>query len=319
MRRSVPLTCSTGIDLVQNMRSPLDDMQEQVLKRVMHVTTQAWERGKLPCVPNEEAALTELLRGRSEYEGSNLPVTLCMGFSWSLYFAQLANENLMRRVPRLLGSEVVSDKGMPMVFKADGGDRVRHYVYVDNLGIISPHEALVGEALEQLAPCFDERGLILHPGELQHEDIRALGCSVRGDIMATRITPERFIRLRQAVGALLRGKRVSGRILEVVLGHITFCCLCNRQLLCIFNTVYKFIRKHYYSPVRLWESVREELWAFRSLMVFLQSDWWRPWNPLVSASDASLEGYGVSTFFWNPQDVADCGRRLERASRQHQS
>ena len=47
-----------------------------------------------------------------------------------------------------------------MVFKADGGDMVRHYVYVDSLGIISPHEAIVGEALEQLSPCFDERGLI---------------------------------------------------------------------------------------------------------------------------------------------------------------
>ena len=236
-----------------------------------------------------------------------MPASLCMGFSWSLYFA------LMKKVPRLLGSEVVSDRGMPMVFGPEGGDRVRHYVYVDNLGIISPHQAIVGEALEQLAPCFDERGLVLHPGELQHEDIRALGCSMRGDIMATRITPERFVRLRQAVGAVLRRKRVSGRILEVVLGHVTFCCLCNRQLLCIFNTVYKFIRKHYYSPVRLWESVRMELWAFRSLMVFLQSDWWRPWNPLVSASDASLEGYGVPTSFWNSQDVADCGRRLERA------
>lgn len=513
-----------GYRLDNEFSGPPDDMQEQVLKRVMHVTMQSWEKGKLPSIPKEEAALTELLRGRSEYEGSNLPVTLarfdlerisipedlssapcvedllpeearqylespelmvrdeppedlikpywdpalkssrknyrclmqrlhkigylrytfkplaragmffvhksdrkkirlivdarpanqlfhsppsvqlctsegfarieievpshilpgtdefrhhlrdrglhfgladvkdcfhrmrqpawlsryfwdpiparwieglvgtkvdgrvvtsqcevfpmpaslCMGFSWSLYFAQLANENLMRKVPRLLKSEVVSDRGMPMVFKADGGDMVRHYVYVDNLGIISPHEAIVGEALEQLSPCFDERGLILHPGELQHEDIRALGCSMRGDIMATRITPERFIRLRQAVGALMRRRKISGRILEVVLGHITFCCLCNRQLLCIFNTIYKFIRKHYYSPVRLWDSVRDELWAFRSLMVFLHSDWWRPWNSLVSASDASLGGYGVSTSFWDPLEVADCGRRLER-------
>ena len=47
-------------------------------------------------------------------------------------------------------------------------------------------------------------------------------------------------------------------------------------------------------------------------MVFLHSDWWRPWNSLVSASDASLGGYGVSTSFWDPLEVADCGRRLER-------
>lgn len=111
--------------------------------------------------------------------------------------------------------------------------------------------------------------------------------------------------------AVLHRKRISGRILEVVLGHITFCCLCNRQLLCIFAAIYKFIRRNYYAPVPLWPAVRRELQTFRGLMIFLQSDWWRPWNDLVSSSDASLEGYGVSTSFWKPHEVSDCGRRLE--------
>ena len=59
--------------------------------------------------------------------------------------------------------------------------------------------------------------------------------------------------------------------------------------------------------------MRRELEAFRSLMIFLQSDWWRPWNTLVSSSDSSLEGYGVSTSFWDSEEVAACGRRLERS------
>ena len=33
----------------------------------------------------------------------------------------------------------------------------------------------------------------------------------------------------------------------------------------------------------------------------------------MSASDASLEGYGVSTSFWDTPSVAACGRRLERS------
>ena len=70
-----------GCRLDTEFDEPPDDMQEQVLRRVMHVTTQAWERGRLPCVPKEEAALTELLRGRSEYEGSNLPVTSTLSAS----------------------------------------------------------------------------------------------------------------------------------------------------------------------------------------------------------------------------------------------
>ena len=48
-------------------------------------------------------------------------------------------------------------------------------------------------------------------------------------------------------------------------------------------------------------------------MIFLQNDWWKPWNPLVSSSDSSLEGFGVSTAFWPISDVQSCGRRLERS------
>ena len=242
-----------------------------------------------------------------------MPASLCMGFSWSLYFAQRANEHLMTQIPSLSESTLVSDRGPPVVFGPGSTEKVRHYVYVDNLGIISPHQAVVEKGLKELGPCFDGRGLVLRPGEIQHEDIKALGCSMRGDMMATRITPSRFIRLRQAIGAVLRRKKVSGRVLEVVLGHITFCCLCNRQLLCIFSAIYKFIKRCYFAPAKLWDSVRIELWAFRSLMIYLHSDWWRPWNPLVSASDSSLEGYGVSVSFWDPQQVASCGRRLERS------
>lgn len=31
-------------------------------------------------------------------------------------------------------------------------------------------------------------------------------------------------------------------------------------------------------------------------MIYLQTDWWRAWNSLVSSSDSSREGFGVSTF-----------------------
>lgn len=200
-----------------------------------------------------------------------------------------------------------------MVMNLEGRDEVRHYVYVDNLGIASPHRAVVSEALAQLTPAFDGQGLVLHPGEIQHEDIQALGVSMRGDLMASRVTARRHYRLRQAIVAVLRRKHISGRLLEVVLGHITFCCLCNRQLLCIFSSIYKFVRRNYFKPAPLWDSVRSELRVFKGLMVFLQSDWWRGWNPLVTASDASLEGYGVSTSFWPLEEVKRVGRQVERS------
>lgn len=97
-----------------------------------------------------------------------------------------------------------------------------------------------------------------------------------------------------------------------MLGHCTFIGLTNRLLLSIFHSIYAFIRKEYYTPSRLWDSVREELIAFRGLMIFLQSDWARPWNDLVACSDSSTTGYGVSTAYWPRGTVGECGRILER-------
>lgn len=118
--------------------------------------------------------------------------------------------------------------------------------------------------------------------------------------------------MHQAIQGLLQRKKVSGRILEVVVGHATFVALTCRSLLSIFNTTYRYIRATYYQPSILWKSVREELFAFRSLMIYLHSDWTRPWNNYVSASDSSLGGYGVVSLVWKRSEVARVGRNLER-------
>eukprot|EP00435_Cladocopium_sp_Y103_P029361 s335_g7.t1 len=242
--------------------------------------------------------------------------SLPMGFSWSLYFAQRISELQMLKIPTLENSASMTDRGHPAVFRAPvpAGEReASHYVYVDNLGVISPHQAIVKSALEEMKGLFEAEGLILHPGEIHHEQVKALGCELQGDILATRVTPKRFHKVRQSLRAVLRRKKVSGRVLEVVIGHATFCSLTCRPLLSIFNSVYKYIKAEYYAPASLWASVREELESFIGGMIFLQSDWWRKWNPLVSCSDSSLSGYGVSTSYWPPEAVASAGRIMERS------
>ena len=48
-------------------------------------------------------------------------------------------------------------------------------------------------------------------------------------------------------------------------------------------------------------------------MVFLHADWGRAWNPYVSASDASLQAFGVVSAIWSRDDAAKVGRNLERS------
>ena len=80
------------------------------------------------------------------------------------------------------------------------------------------------------------------------------------------------------------------------------------ELLSTFHTVYRFVRESYTKFQRLWNSAREELDAFLGAMVFIEADWGQPWTPYVYASDASLQGFGVSQSFWSLQDVAAVGR-----------
>lgn len=241
------------------------------------------------------------------------PGSLCMGFTWSLYFAQQINERMMSRVPHLVSSHLVTDRGEAIVFnKEDNDKKLHHYVYVDNLGILSTCHDSVEEGLKQVQEIFHADQLILHLGAVHSSSVRALGCDLHGELMASTVTPERYHKVHQAIQGLLQRKKVSGRILEVVVGHATFVALTCRSLLSIFNTTYRYIRATYYQPSILWKSVQKELFAFRSLMIYLHSDWTRPWNNYVSASDSSLGGYGVVSSVWKRSEVATVGRNLER-------
>ena len=46
--------------------------------------------------------------------------------------------------------------------------------------------------------------------------------------------------------------KVSGQIIEVFLGHCTYCSLVKRDVLVCFSAAYAFTQKHYYKAVPLW-------------------------------------------------------------------
>ena len=257
-----------------------------------------------------------------------MPASLPMGCSWSLYFAQAVSEHLMSQVPLLRDSEILRDRGPPLIVQPTRGtdiandghteearvhtEAARHYVYVDNLGVLSTSKEIVSDALSQIKGIFEARGLSLHPGEVQSDTIDALGCRLSGTRRNATLKPTRFWRLRQGLRYLLGMKYVSGRVVEVVLGHCTYCSLLNRSLMAVFCDSYKFVRRCYDSRVPLWTSVRQELQAFLGLLPLCTADWAREWNDLVSASDASLSGYGVCTRKLSRDIVGGIGRVPER-------
>ena len=181
-------------------------------------------------------------------------------------------------MPGFLSSGLMTDRCEPAVFELGGQPTTFHYVYVDNIGILSTEKEAVEGPLAMMVSHFDGQGLTLHEAEIHEESATALGVELCSREMRVRIVKERLWKVRGAIQALLRRRKVSGRMLEIIIGHATFCSLVNRPLLAFFNTVYRFIRAHYVEAVPLWASAVSELRHFAGCMIFLESEWWLAWN-----------------------------------------
>jgi len=241
--------------------------------------------------------------------------SLCQGFSWALFFAQRANEQMCQKISPLQDARLSCDRGCPIVLHVgkDHDTLVHYYVYVDNLGIIHTDAGVVEKALDELVLAFDGCGLILHGSEVSSGEVKALGCLLEGSRMCTRLTGERLWKVHQGIAGLVRRKKCTGVALEKVIGHCTFCGLMNRMSLSCFHVVYKFIQRHYHEAAFLWSSVVDELRAFQGCLFLTVQEWDRQWHNLVGSSDSSLSGYGVCHSWWPKSHVAQVGRVLERS------
>ena len=224
---------------------------------------------------------------------------------------QAANAARLNRQPSLQGSTEMTDRGPPLVLDARESRKAvqcGHYLYVDNVGLISSSGQHAVTVLEEAKVDFEKDRLLLHEVEVSGSGGRSLG--FRLDVANRRTVPtdERFGLIRQGIRCFLRRPRVAGWELEALMGHITFMALLRRETLSLFHCVYRYSRSCYHRPSKLWPSAREELEAFLGVMVMIDADWLRTWLPGVLASDSSLTGFGVSQATWSSEEVAAVGR-----------
>ena len=227
-------------------------------------------------------------------------LALPMGWTWSLYFAQVANLGLVESVPAVMSSHVATDRGPPIVL-APG--TAWHYVYVDNVGLLSLDPNYVRGALADTTEAFNKMGLIMHDISLACESAEALGVTLDGRAHHTVVSHSRYWKVRLALRWALSLRRLAGKELEVLLGHCTFVGLMCRETLSVWHTVYTFVRERYWGKDTLWDSARAELECFLGLMPLLRSEWDRPWLPRVLSVDASPYGWGIATSEFGPAAV----------------
>ena len=209
-------------------------------------------------------------------------------------------------------SHLFNDGTGPLVIDPSKPLAISHWVYVDNLGLICLSEEVLKQRLSGVVSHFNSVGLTMHETQAGSASMVTLGCRLDCVSHKTQLTVERRIKLAKALRAVLRRRTVSGIVLEVVLGHATFCCLSNRMTLSVFHTIYKFIRKRYYASKPLWDSVRDELQCCLGLLICMESSWRLPWCERSYASDASESGWGVAIGDWTRAESASVGRQSER-------
>ena len=56
-------------------------------------------------------------------------------------------------------------------------------------------------------------------------------------------------------------------MVEILIGHATFCALSKRATMSTFNAVYKFIQVAGDDRIPVWPAVRRELRAFAGIMI----------------------------------------------------
>ncbi|CAK0897757.1 unnamed protein product, partial [Prorocentrum cordatum] len=211
--------------------------------------------------------------------------------------------------PNARRDEQVLD-GRPGVVLRYPGDTASA-AYVDNFLTLGQDPGAVASRLYNVVKLLRGLGLVVHELEGASRDREFLGMSLR-DGRYLSVKSRNVWRLRYALDDLLARPRVSGHLLRVVAGHITWTSLVRRECLSLLHATYAFIQAAGSSPRPLWSAVRQELESVRNLLPLLCVDLQAEWHPYVACTDASPFGLGVVRRKLSRVQVQELGRQKEK-------
>lgn len=260
---------------------------------------------------------------------------LVMGWSHSVVLAQVAHlytlygsgvldPKLSVSYPmHLLGVRTVREGDGEWMELVDDGDsdwrllpedppRPAQLVMIDDLG--TTHARSVEEANELLeracAGCYGPAGLVVNDKKVERAEaghpVEILGIEF-GQDGSLRPSAARMATLVRDTQVLLDQGRANYHQLASLLGRWVWVHLLRRNLLGIWFHSYRMLHQvltlRKGGRFRLWQSVREELWAAICLAPLVEAQRNQPLDTTVVASDASSTGSGVVYAKLAPEDV----------------
>ena len=232
---------------------------------------------------------------------------LPMGFSFALHWTQQGHRCLLRRAGVGGIQHEMLDKAPPPSLSAKEPARL---VYVDNQLFASVRTGASSRARRQVHKYFSNLAggaLPLHDIEDEVSVTEQIGLELDGVRGIARLSLRRRWRLRQALQGILDTPFLSGKQLEIILGHVVHALMLNRPAVAVLRACYDYIQRKYFCPGRLWKSVQREIRATLGLLQFAKVDWRLPWHATVSVADASTTGYACLEASCAIKDVAAIG------------
>ena len=180
---------------------------------------------------------------------------LCMGWSWSLYFANERVAHIVSgQVPRPL-QEIRDKQPTPSIL-----DGPITGVYVDNISIIGRTKAETELAAKNIAEHFQQLSIPLTwtkpEASTVFETVGIILDFERGEV---RNKPKRLWKAFMAGQMILSRRRITTCVLEVWLGHMTSLFMLAPCGLSCFSSIYRYIQSYRGRRSTLWGSVRQEI------------------------------------------------------------
>ena len=224
---------------------------------------------------------------------------LCMGWSWALFLANEAVAHITAGQLERPLTEVRDRLPAPSLTQAVTG------VYVDNISIIGPSVQDVVLARDKIVQQFEGLGIPLTWSAEEPSDVlETIGVVFDFGRGVAHNKPRRIWRAFLVGKEFLKRRRVSGRLLEIWLGHMTSLFMIFPQALACFFHIYRFLQQNRGRRSALWPAVREEIkmslglvWMCRSNLVF---------DPIrqVDVGDASMSAFALMTTWAHPDEIS---------------
>ena len=231
-----------------------------------------------------------------------------MGWSWAMYFAQRIRQHQVMLGTGAKPEQVLAD-GRPAPSLSQGVPLL--VPYADNLNVIGTDQTEVQRYKDLAVERLRQVGFRVHEEEDASLKVRALGFIIDGNNQVVHPRPEKRDRIIQALKWLSTSPRVSGKVVERVIGHCVRLMMLRREFLSVFRSVYDFKTAHYHKPQKLWRSAATECRWAADLLFICQSELSKPWNDTITASDACLSGTAVCSLDIDTSTSQQLGQQRE--------